>query len=198
LTSDKALLKSAARILGVAESGIMGACQTILGGVVMRGDLIIDGMVWDRATIRGLDSTQTILRMLNRLNRTDLGGIMLHGTVIAGYNIIEMDLLHQNTSLPIVSVTKQPVEDLQEHLKSTFPSEWGQRWQIAQRNGEIKSLTVDSQSTVFVQSIGCGWDVVKGVITRFTRFGGLPEPIRVARLFARAIVEMEKKTKSGN
>ena len=98
MTSDKNLLKSAARILGVAESGIMGARQTILGGVVMRGDLIIDGMVWDRATILGSDATQTIIRMLDRLNRTDLGGIMLHGTVIAGYNIIDLDLLHQATS----------------------------------------------------------------------------------------------------
>jgi len=177
----------------VAESGIMGARQTILGGVVMRGDLIIDGMVWDRATILGSDATQTIIRMLDRLNRRDLGGIMLHGTIIAGYNIIELDLLHQATSLPIVSITKQPQENLHEHLKSTFPSDWTQRWQIAQRNGELRSLALDSQSHMFVQSKGCRWDVVKGVIKRFTRFGGLPEPIRVARLFARAIVEIERR-----
>jgi hypothetical protein len=158
----------------------------------MRGDLIIDGMVWDRATIRGLDATQTIIRMLDRLNRTDLGGIMLHGTVIAGFNIIELDLLYQDTSLPIISVTKQPQEDLQDHLKSTFPSDWKQRWQIAQQNGELIPLALDSQSRMFVQSKGCGSDVVKGVIKRFTRFGGLPEPIRVARLFARAIVELVK------
>lgn len=170
----------------------MGAHQTTLGGVVMRGDLIIDGMVWDRATILGSDATQSIIRMLVRLNRTDLGGIMLHGTVIAGYNIIELDLLHQDTSLPIISVTKQPQEDLQKHLKATFPSDWNQRWQIAQRNGELRSLVLDSQSHMFVQSKGCRWDVVKGVIKRFTRFGGLPEPIRVARLFARAIGEIER------
>jgi endonuclease V-like protein UPF0215 family len=172
----------------------MGASQTILGGIVMRGDLIIDGMVWDRATIRGTDVTQTIIRMVGRLNRTDLAGIMVHGTVIAGYNIIDMDLLQDDTSLPIISVTKEPQEDLKKHLQSTFPSDWSQRWQLAQRNGEIRSLAIDSQSHAFVQVKGCGLEAVKGVVRRFTRFGGLPEPIRVARLFARAIVEMENQT----
>jgi len=194
LTSEKILSKPATRLLGVAESGMMGARQTVLGGVVMRGDLIIDGFVWNKATIRGCDSTQSIIKMLEWLERADISGLMLHGTVIAGYNIIDMVHLFQKTSFPIISVTKQPQEDLKKHLQLTFPSEWEKRWEIAQRNGKIQSIEVDPNSSVYVQFIGCEWDVVTGVIKRFTHFGGIPEPIRVARMFARVLMDLEKRS----
>jgi hypothetical protein len=193
LTADKALLKPASRFLGVAESGIMGAHHTILGGVVIRRDLIIDGMVWDQATIRGTDSTETILRMIKRLNRTDINGIMLHGTVIAGYNIIDMTQLVQETSLPVISVTKQPQEDLKSHLQSTFPSDWEHRWKLAQQNGEIKAFEIKANSCVYVQYKECEFETIKGIIKGFTRFGTIPEPVRVARLFSRTLIEVEKR-----
>ena len=191
LTVNKTLLKPATRLLGLAESGIMGASHSILGGVVIRRDLLIDGMVWDRATIRGTDATETILRMIKRLKRTDINGIMLHGTVIAGYNIIDMTWLFQETSLPIISVTKEPQEDLKSHLQSTFPSDWEHRWKIVQRIGDIKEVDIEVNSSVYVQNKECELKTVKAIIKGFTHFGALPEPIRVARLFSRAVVEIE-------
>ena len=191
LTTNKTLLKPAARLLGVAESGTMGASHSILGGVVIRRDLIIDGMVWDRVRVRGSDSTDTILRMLKRLKRTDINGIMLHGTVIAGYNIIDMTRLYQETLLPIISVTKQPQEDLKSHLQSTFPSEWKQRWKIVQCNGDIKEIKINANSCVYAQNKECEFETMKGIIKGFTHFGAVPEPVRVARLFSRAVVETE-------
>lgn len=192
MTTDKALLKPASRVLGVAESGIMGASHTILGGVVIRRDLLVDGLAWDRATIQGTDSTDAILRMLKRLNRTDINGIMLHGSVIAGYNIIDMTRLVQETSLPIISVTKQPQEDLKKHLQSTFPSDWKHRWKINQHNGEIKEIQIGSNSQVYVQYKECEFYTVKGIIKGFTHFGAIPEPVRLARLLSRALVDAKR------
>jgi endonuclease V-like protein UPF0215 family len=191
LTSNKGLLKPATRLLGIAESGVMGASHTILGGVVMRRDLIIDGMIWDRATIRSTDSTEAILRMYKHLARSDINGLMLHGTIIAGFNIIDLTQLSNETALPIISITKEPHEDLKEHLKSTFPSKWVTRWKLVQQNGPSKQIAAEPNSIAYVQFKGCDLEVVKGVIKRFTRFGGIPEPIRVARLFARAKIEAE-------
>lgn len=192
MTQEKALLKPAGRLLGIAESGIMGASQSILGGIVLRRDLIIDGVIWDYVTIRGTDSTDTILQMIEQLGRTDINGIMLHGTIIAGYNIIDMVHLHQATKLPIISVTKEPQEDLKTHLQSTFPSDCESRWQTALQNGEIRSIELSSNSRIYVQTKGCEFTLVKKVVKHFTHFGSIPEPIRVARLFARAIAEKEK------
>ncbi|MFW9830411.1 MAG: DUF99 family protein [Candidatus Thorarchaeota archaeon] len=191
MSSELSLLKPAARFLGVAESGLLGAVDTILGGVVMRADLILDGLVWRKATLRGLDASEAVIEMIQQLDRQDLNGIMLHGSVIAGYNVIDMIQLYSATKLPVISVTKAPQENLKEHLISTFPSDWEIRWEIVLRNGVMKPIKLDTESTVFVQFIGCSWETVKGVINRLTRFGGIPEPLRVARLLARALMKSQ-------
>ncbi|MFX1509050.1 MAG: DUF99 family protein [Promethearchaeota archaeon] len=189
MTIDKLPLKVGTRLLGIAESGVTGASSSILCGVVIRSDLVIDGVIWDHVTIRGMDATQTILRMLERLNRLDIRGIMLHGTVIAGYNIVDMTLLFEELSLPIISVTKQPQENLKQHLLSTFPEDWSNRWVVAQRNGDIYPVVITDTTKMFVQCKGCELEDAKNIIKQFSRSTGLPEPIRVARLLARAFVE---------
>ena len=168
-----------------------GAKQSILGGVVIRADLIIDGLIFGETTVRGMDASDTVIAMVRQLGRDDLNGILLHGSVIAGYNIVDLPRIYQKTKLPVISITKEPHEDLQTHLKSTFPSDWKTRWEIACRNGPMQPLALETKSTVFVQFVGCNWDTAKGVIKRLTRFGGMPEPIRIARLLARAIVTQQ-------
>lgn len=154
----------------------------------MRADLIIDGITYGEITVRELDASDTVISMVRHMNRDDLNGIVLHGSVLAGYNIVDLPKIHQVTKLPIFSITKEPHEDLLTHLKSTFPSDWEKRWEIACRNGLMQPLELNTKSTVFVQFVGCDWETVQGVLKRLTRFGGVPEPIRVARLLARAIV----------
>ncbi len=157
----------------------------------MRADLIIDGIIYGKTTVRGMDASDAVIAMVRHLSRDDLNGILLHGSVIAGYNIVDLPRIHQKTQLPVISITKEPHEDLKTHLKSTFPSDWKTRWEIACRNGPMQALALNTNSTVFVQFDGCEWDAAKGVIKRFTRFGGVPEPIRIARLLARAIVTQQ-------
>ena len=155
----------------------------------MRVDLVIDGILWDKITIQGTDATDTIIKMVRRLARADCNAIMLRGSIIAGYNIIDLALLHKATSLPVISVTSEPQENLRDHLIHTFPNDWKGRWKIASQNGEAKSLSLETRKEVYVQWKGSEWSEVKGLIRRLTRFGGIPEPLRVARLLARALTK---------
>jgi hypothetical protein len=136
-----------------------------------------------------MNATQVILDIYKELNRLDVGGIILHGTIIAGYNMVDMALLFEETSLPIISITRQPQEDLKKHLKSTFPGDWNTRWKVAQRNGDVESIMIRETAKIFVQCKGCDLKDTKEIVKRFTRSSGLPEPLRVARLLARAFVE---------
>lgn len=183
------LSKSALRILGIAESTPPSGLKTILAGVIMRGDLIIDGFHWKFATISGLDATEAIIHLFQNTKRVDIGGIMVHGSVIARYNMIDLSHLHQVTNLPVISVTKEPHEDLRQHLQSTFPDDWQKRWTIARNNGPLQPLRLSTGSSVHVQFRGAPWDRVQGLVNRLTRFGGMPEPIRVARLLARSLAK---------
>src|SRR5208282_3507435 len=61
--------KRAIRALGVAESFRGTDRRSILAGVVMRSDLVIDGFAFGEATVEGDDATESILRLYRRLRR---------------------------------------------------------------------------------------------------------------------------------
>ena len=66
-------MKRAIRTLGVAESfrKELGS-SSVLAGVVMRADLVVDGVVLGRCTVGGMDATESILDMWRRLDRNDI------------------------------------------------------------------------------------------------------------------------------
>src|ERR687893_473013 len=61
--------KKGIRVLGIAESFKKFAKKSILAGVVMRRDLIIDGMAYGTATIEGDDATNSIISMHRLLEK---------------------------------------------------------------------------------------------------------------------------------
>lgn len=187
LCAEASLSKRAIRLLGVAESSQLGATTAVLAGVVMRADLIIDGMAWETATVSGMDASEAVVALVHRLGREDLGGILLHGSVIAGYNVFDLKHIHDATRLPVMSVSQEPQSDLRAILQAKFPKDWQSRWRIVEQNGPLHSLLLPTSSTVFMQCHGTQAGTAGQLVKRFTTFGGIPEPLRVARLFARAL-----------
>ncbi|MDD3374042.1 MAG: DUF99 family protein, partial [Methanoculleus bourgensis] len=80
--------KPGLRVLGIAES-YSGREQSTLAGVVMRKDLLIDGVAFARVTVGGTDATDAIIRLFTGLGRQDVNLMMISGSVIAWYNIID-------------------------------------------------------------------------------------------------------------
>ncbi len=66
-------------MLGIAETFKKFSKKSILAGVVMRRDLIIDGMAYATATIGGDDATQSIISMHAMLAREDINCILIDG-----------------------------------------------------------------------------------------------------------------------
>jgi endonuclease V-like protein UPF0215 family len=92
--------KRGIRIFGIAESFKKSNSTSTLGGVVMRRDLIVDGIVFGSATLKGDDSTKNIHGMFRSLQRDDINCIMLDGLIISLYNIIDGEKLNYITGLP--------------------------------------------------------------------------------------------------
>jgi endonuclease V-like protein UPF0215 family len=187
LGTEASLSKRAVRLLGVAESSPLAATTTVLAGVVMRADFIIDGMAWVTATVSGMDASDAVLALVRRLAREDLGGVLLHGSVIAGYNVIDLKRVHDATRLPIISVSQEPQSDLRAILQDKFPGDWQKRWRTLEQNSSPYSLLLPTGNTVFLQCHGAQATTAGRLVKRLTRFGGMPEPLRVARLLARAV-----------
>jgi endonuclease V-like protein UPF0215 family len=153
----------------------------------MRADLIIDGMSWETATISGMDASDAVVALVCRLGREDLGGVLLHGSVIAGYNVVDLQRIHDATRLPVISVSQEPQSNLRGILQAKFSKDWQGRWRIVEQNGPLQPLHLPTGDTVFLQCCGTQADTAGELVKRLTRFGGIPEPLRVARLLARVL-----------
>ena len=177
--------KKGIRALGIAESFRPGAKTSVLAGVVMRTDLIVDGFVFGAATVGGEDATSSVLRMFRRLKRQDLNLIMLSGCIISHYNIIDVDEVASKSGLPVCCLTYNESKGLEAEIRKRFE----RSQELVERYNRLGGRTPVSLRTghkVYVRNADLDGADAKWVLDAFTLQGVVPEPIRVARLLARA------------
>ncbi len=180
------LQKKAIRCFGVAESfrkGVLAA--SVLSGVVMRADFIVDGIIFGKATLGGDDATESIRGMFEGMKRKDINVIMVSGSIVSLFNIVDVDGLHESLNIPVISLTYRPSEGLEEHLKRHFADE-PSKLEAYRRLGERHQITLHTGKRVYVRCAGISDEDATTVVNRFTLQGSLPEPIRFARLLSKA------------
>lgn len=184
------LQKKAIRCFGVAESFRKGALPySILSGVVMRADLVLDGFSFGKATLGGDDATDSILNMFRTLRRKDVNIIMLGGSVISLFNIIDVDKIHDFLSIPVISITYNVSEGLEPHLLHHFKDkDYERKLEAYKRLGERKKILLHTGKHVFIRCAGIDYENASSLIDKFTLQGAVPEPIRIARLISRSIL----------
>jgi endonuclease V-like protein UPF0215 family len=179
--------KKAIRALGVAESFRKNSASAFLAGVVMRSDLIIDGFSLGRTTISGDDATDSVISLYSSLSRKDVNLVMIGGTVISMYNIVDVNRVFEETGKPVLAVTYRPSEGIEEAIKKHFPDDWERKIEAYRRLGPRREVTLKNGFKVFVRTAGIDDYDSRLVLNKFTVFGRIPEPIRVARLIARCL-----------
>jgi endonuclease V-like protein UPF0215 family len=107
------MAKKGLRALGIAES-FRGRERSTLAGVVMRRDGVVDGFGFGEVTVGGMDGTAATVSLFQDLGREDINCILLSGCVIAWYNIIDPEAVSLATGLPVVVVTYEDSEGLEE------------------------------------------------------------------------------------
>jgi endonuclease V-like protein UPF0215 family len=180
--------KKGLRVLGIAESFSRGAGKkSILTGVVVRKDLVIDGFAVTSVTIGGTDSTDAVIELFKSLGRNDINLIMLNGCVIAWFNVIDLRRVHENLNLPLICVTYDESEGLEKYFREYFPDDWQQRLNVFNKNSGRNEALLRTGYRVFERELGIDHDEAVKLLNMFTLQGGVPEPLRLARLLARTI-----------
>jgi endonuclease V-like protein UPF0215 family len=166
------IAKKGVRAMGIAES-FSNRDQSVLAAVVMRKDLRVDGIRCTNVTVGGIDATDQIIHLVTGINRKDIQVILLGGCVIAWFNIIDPVRVSQQTGLPVICVTYEDSDGLEDDIRLHFP-----RTPVQLANGY----------TIFIRVAGISLDLAKEICHAFSIDGKIPEPIRVARLVARAVM----------
>ncbi|GBC75287.1 hypothetical protein HRbin06_00604 [archaeon HR06] len=112
--------------------------------------------------------------------------ILLDGAIISLYNIVDVEEVYNRLKRPLIVLTFKPSKGLEEIIKKHFPEDFEERLKIYKKLGERRELTLKTQYKVFYRAFGLEEGLVKKVLDKFTLQGALPEPIRVAKLIARA------------
>jgi hypothetical protein len=181
--------KRGLRALGIAESFVKQREKAVLAGVVMRGDLQIDGFGFAEITLRGLDATQGVIDIYNQLGRRDINLIMLNGCVISLFNLVNLDKVYETLAKPVICVTYEESSGLEKYLREF--SDADARLEIYRRLGARSEVLLHTGYRVFVRYRGMNKHEAKHALNLFTLQGSVPEPLKVARLLARAILRWQ-------
>lgn len=153
----------------------------------MRRDLVIDGMVLGNATIEGDDATESIISMYQSLARDDVNCILLDGLVISMYNIIDGEKIAEQTGLPVIAITFEDSKGLEGAIKHHFAN-WQGKLEQYRKLGTRERVTLKTGKILYIRYWGTTKKKAVSMLDSFTLQGAVPEPIKVAKLAARAML----------
>ncbi|RKD98401.1 endonuclease dU [Halopiger aswanensis] len=185
-------MKSGVRALGIAESyggdrdDRDGRRRSTLAAAVVRADRVVDGLAYEACTVGGTDATAAVRSLLESVGRPDVRYVLLGAVAPAWYNILDLARIHEAADRPVIAVTFEESGGLEAGIRDAFSgTERDERLEAYRSLPERRSLSVNDD-TVYVRHVGCETSEADEVVRAFTPAGGRPEPIRVARLAARA------------
>jgi hypothetical protein len=187
------LNKPALRVLGIAESFVRSSPISILAGVVMRADLRVDGLAYARATVGGDDATEAILDIYQQLDRTDVNALLLSGLAISWFNIIDIREVSERIQKPVICLTYEESPGLEDYIREYFPQP-EEKLRRYEASGERTSVLLKTGFEVYARAFGATIEDTRILLNKFTRDGRVPEPVRVARLAARACLHLKYST----
>ena len=183
------LEKKGIRGLAIAESFSQNSKKSVLSGIVMSTDLVIDGFVFGHSTVGGDDATDAILAMYEKLDRQDISFLLISGIVISLYNIIDMKRISEKIGLPVIGVTYEESSGIEDAIKHHFPESYKSKLAEYSKLGSRKKITLHTSYNLYVQNEGCTVLEAKQLLDKITLQGSIPEPLKITQLLANTLLK---------
>jgi len=163
--------------------------KTIIVGSFFKG-LSLDYVSYAWVTVDGLDSTEKILAITRSFSKhSPVDAIMLSSLSYAGFNVVDPFKLREELDVPVIIVTKKrpEINGVERALKRHF-EDWEVRLRPFIKLSEATEpvLVKKGDAKYYVQTIGYPIDRAVKTCISTTTLGGLPEPLRIAKLIASA------------
>lgn len=189
-------IKKEIRILGIDDSNFTREdSEVLVVGALVRGGFWIDGVVSTHVERDGLEATEKITEMILKARYKDLRAIMLKGITLAGFNLVDIEKLNQDTGLPVVVVMRK-MPDLGSIEKAlTNLNHKEERLEIIEKAGKIYEGKVQENSDIFFQFKGIEEEDARELIRISSMHSNIPEPLRVSHIIATGVVKGESTKK---
>ena len=183
------LEKKGIRGLAIAESFSQDSKKSVLSGIVISTDLVIDGFVMGHSTVGGDDATDTILSMHKKLTRPDVNFLLISGIVISLYNIIDLKRISEEIGLPVIGVTYEESEGIEDAIKHHFPNSYESKLSEYSSLGSREKITLHTSYDLYIRNEGCTLLEAKQLLDKITLRGSVPEPLRISQLLANTLLK---------
>lgn len=178
-------MKDGIRVLGIDDSAFeFDDEKAFLTGVVYRGTEFIEDIQCVKVRVDGEDATEMILELYEKFsNHQQIKAILVDGVAVAGFNLVDIDSVSEETGKPVVAVTKNTPdrEDFRETMEKTDNYS-----EIFEKFPEPVEVDLNDGSC-FIQFAGCGRDEAEKFVRKNLIHGQVPESIRVADMVGRAL-----------
>ena len=180
-------MKENIRTIGIDDSAFdrLKSTKTFVFGIIVRGYGLVEGVLRTEIQIDGLEATEKIVSMIvNSKYHKQLKAIFLRSSTIAAFNIIDMNLLYEKTSIPVITIlTERPDEDNVENAISNL-EDWKDRLNILNKNPPIKEISFYNKErrecVVLVQQVGLNMSEIKKLLKISCYSSCIPESLRLA------------------
>lgn len=190
-------MKGKLRVLGIDDGPFDRDADktTPIVGVVMRLDFYIEGVLVRNLEIDGLDSTESILSMMRTRFRDQIDYVLTSGITFGGFNICDISRIHEETSIPVLSVTrrKPDTESMESALKKHFSDSESRIDLLRKTEFELMSI---NESDAYINRKGISVEDARLLLKNTILRGKIPEAIRIAHLIAGAIRKGESSGKT--
>lgn len=186
-------LKRQTKVVGWDDGPFeLGQQETVpLVGVVTRGGGHVDGVIKTEIEVDGLGVTTNLTTTINGSKHSqELKLILLDGITYGGFNVVDIEKLANETNIPVLAITREKF-DLQSIKKALGNlSDFERRWEAVLHAGK-SAYTKVRGSKIYFQSASLSEEEAKKAISITTTHSSLPEPIRLADMITRAMVNGE-------
>ncbi len=183
--------KLSLRIVGV-DDGAFPTCKAVgdktrLVAILFR-DLTIAAVKVGQITVDGRDANRVLASMLRGL-RFDV--VMLSTISFGGFNLVDIKDLARSLRKPIIAISREKPDNLAvlRALRKHF-ADWRARWMMVRNAGRLYGFKpVPKEPTLYFEVKGASPAYARTSIASAATISRLPEPIRVAGIVARGLVD---------
>ena len=187
-------MKPNVRILGIDDAPFrFGDAETEVVGVLVRAPNYVEGVMTTRVAVDGRDATPRLAAMVRRSRfREAIVLLMIDGAALGGFNVVDIQALHEETRIPVVTVTRREPDQasIERALRARF-EDGEERLAVLRRQGLTEVPT--AHKPLWVSCAGIGVREASAAIRACTVRGALPEPVRIAHIVATAIKRGESR-----
>jgi hypothetical protein len=108
--------------------------------------------------------------------------------VISLYNIVDIKKISQKTELPVIGVTYNDSDSIQDAIKHHFPNSYNSKLDQYSKLDSRKEITLHTSYNLYIRNEGCTILEAKQLLDKLTLQGSFPEPLRIAQLLAKTLL----------